>query len=612
MSNAFSPAAGVRGADSKIITSQKIGAQSILDSQRFKTLDYRQSYGDSTNHDWKMFDFDGRVINAGPVQQQPFLSEQASHYVPLRIRRPSSPVRLAKIIVDSYTSLLFGEDRFPKPIVAGDQDTQDFKGALIKSSRMRTRLIQARNLGGAMGTVGISWCYRNGQPRVEVHNAKNLWVHKWRDRNLLVPEWVSEVYVYYKDEYNFAERKYYRKFYWYRRDWTPDQELIWKPVPYVQNREPDWEQYVDEAQSVEHNDDICHLVWIQNLPTDDVDGVPDYHGLYESFDAIDMLSSVLVRGTTLNLDPTLVIKVDEALQIMGGSLRKGSDNSLNVGLGGDANYMELSGASVTAGKELFELMRRTILEGAQCVVPDPAEIAAQGTSSVAMKVVYRPMLARGSVLREQYGEGIERILEQMAAVARVKMKTAVPVTNDAGEPTGEETIATVDLPPRIKSEPALDEDGNPTGEQKTSETPHDPGEGGETILDWGEWFPLTPQDKNQMATTLSLAAGAKAIISVQSATEELAAVLGRDAAEEWKRAASDATKQAEQDKAKLGAFGADDGGPGGKVDAEGKLPFGAKPRPGQPGKPGAPPPFGAKKPGAPPFGKTPDDGANDE
>ena len=67
------------------VASQKIGAISIVESARYKALDFRQSYGDSTNHDWKKFDFDGRVINAGPVQQQPFMSEQASHYVPLRI-----------------------------------------------------------------------------------------------------------------------------------------------------------------------------------------------------------------------------------------------------------------------------------------------------------------------------------------------------------------------------------------------------------------------------------------------------------------------------------------------------------------------------------------------
>lgn len=580
------------------VARQRIGANSIVDSDRFKQLDYRQSHYMCTSHDWKRYDFDGRVINAGPIQQQPFISEQASYFVPLRMRRPSAPVRLTKTIVDSFTSLLFGEDKFPRIQVAGDADTEDFKNTLARASRLKNKFLQARALGGSTGTVMFSWCYRNGKPCVEVHDAKNCWVLEWEDRDELKPAWVTEIYRYYRDEYDQSKRQYFRKYYWYRRDWTMNEEVIFKPVPYVQNKEPDWVQYVDLAQTVTHGDGFAHVVWIQNIPTDDVDGLPDYHGLYDSCDELDMLNSVLVRGTTLNLDPTLVLKVDPELTRFG-AVKKGSDNSLTVGETGSAEYLELGGQSVEAGTKLFQQMRANILEVAQCVIPDPNEIAASGTSSVAMKVIYRPMLAQAAVLRDQYGQGIDRLLDQMTNVARERLGQTVDEVDDEGNPTGEKKVEVLALPPRIEEKPTLDGEGNPTGEKESNTIDRHPGEGGETTLDWGDWFPLTPQDKAQISTTLSTAVGAKAFISIQTAAEEAAAMFGRVPADEWKRVSGDAKKQQEQDAAKMDPFAGGIGGgkpPGAPPFAKKPPPPGAKPPPPNPfaKKPAAPNPFAAK------------------
>jgi hypothetical protein len=580
------------------VASRPIGANSIVDSERYRTLDYRQQYGDAAQHDWKLFDFDGRAINAGPRQQQPFLAETASFYVPLKVRRPCAPVHLGKTIVNAFTNLLFGEERFPKVMVGGDEDSQDFKQALAKSAKLRTRFLQARQLGGSMGTVALTWCYRNGRPRVQVRNAKNLWVHSWQDRDELIPEWMSEIYRYYKDVYDFSEYKYRREWYWYRRDWTPEAEVVWDPIPYRQNREPEWLAHVNQSRSIVHGDGKSHVVWIQNVPTDGIDGLPDYEGLYDPCDTLDVLNSVLARGTTLNLDPTLVLKLDQDVQRFIGGVKKGSDNSLSVGLEGSAEYLELAGSSVEAGAKLFELMKRTILEQAQCVIPNPDEIAASGTSSVAMKVIYRPMLAQAAILREQYGEAIDRILEDMTQVAKAKMATKVPILDDKGQKQGD-AVPMVDLPPRVTQETVLDADGNPTDEKRNKTTPRAPGEGGETTLDWGEWFPLTPQDKALMATTISTANGAQPFLSKQSAVEEGAAVFGRDSAEEWKRAAADAQQAKDDAQDKMDIFADKAGAAGGKVGAMNQLPPGAKPK--------KPNPFAAGTPKPKPSGGQDDD-----
>ena len=62
-----------------------------------------------------------------------------------------------------------------------------------------------------------------------------------------------------------------------------------------------------------------------------------------------------------------------------------------------------------------------------------------------------------------------------------------------------------------------------------------PGEGTEVDPAWGPYFQATPQDKATTCGALFQATGQKAFMTVQTATEEISKVLGRDEAEEWRR-----------------------------------------------------------------------------
>jgi hypothetical protein len=608
-------------------------AQSLLSSARYKELDRRQSYYDCTQHDDKSYDFDGRVMQIsgpGAMVTQPLLTQEVAPYlVPLRARRPTAPYRLAKVIVGAFTNMVFGSQRFPSIRVEGDQDTQDFATALIKASNLETKMIRARNLGGAVGTVGISWCYdRKGRPRVEVHNGKHLHVHEWEDREELIPRWVSEVYLYPADEWDGQKRKFVRNWYWHRRDWTEDDDVLFVPKKYEVNREPEWEP--DPGKSITHEDGFCHLNWVQNVPSDQADGLPDYEGLYENFDVLDILLSVISKGAILNLDPTVVLKTDA--DIFAATIQKGSDHTLNVGVDGGAEYLELTGQSLEAGVKLFNEKRRSALEVAQCVVPDPSEIAAQGVSSVALKTIFQPMLGQAEVLRAQYGGALKRVLEQMVEVAQ--LKTGAPVTLYVKNPeTGEDEPKVVqlyvNLPKKIVREPVMEEapppgappaPGGPPGAppgppgappaappppkqatdpatgkplQKVSRVDQDPGQGGDVELDWPNYFPPTPMDQSQGVTALTTANGGKAVISQQTSVEQAALLYGIEGGDEWERV----QKDGKEDDAKA----ADQASKFGDMGAGGK--------PGQPGAPkppgGKPPAFGGSKP---PFGGGDDDG----
>src|SRR5882672_1855991 len=584
-------------------------ASSLLSSPRYQELDRRQSYETCCQHDGKNYDFDGRVLQIsgpGALVSQPLITQEVAPFmVPLRARRPSAPYRLAKVIVGSFTNMVFGSQRFPSIRVEGDGDTQAFAAALIKASNLETKMIRARNLGGSVGTVGISWCYdRKGRPRVEVHNGKYLFVHEWDDREELVARHISVVYLSPQNEWDGVARRFVRNWYWHRRDWTEDDDVLFVPQLYRANVEPAW--IPDPSKSITHEDGFCHCNWVQNIPAEGIDGLPDYEGLYENFDVLDILLSVISKGAVLNLDPTLVLKTDAEIF---GAIGTGSDHTLNVGEAGAAEYLELTGQSLDAGVKLFNEKRRSALEVAQCVVPDPSEIAAQGVSSVALKTIFQPMLGRCEILRAQYGGVLQRILEQMIEVAQ--LKTGAPVTIYVKQPDPDDPDKTIDVPKTIQlfvnlpqkivktaqketdpetglEKPAVDEQGKPV--QTVTRVDQAVGQGGDVELDWPNYFPPTPMDQSQGITALTTANGGKAVLSQQTSVEQASLLYGIEGGDEWERVQKDGSDDdAKQQQANKDAADAAAASAGGKPGT-----------PGAPKPPGAAPPkFGASKP---PFG----------
>lgn len=498
-------------------------ANGFVKSERVRDLEFKERFFKCTQHDWKTFDFNGRLIPPGGLATQPLLSAQSSaHYVPLEQRRPSNPYRLARVIVNAFTSLVFGYQQWPE-IRDNDPETEDFANALAKVSNLHTVMIRARNMGGSVGTVGLSWRFVDGKPRVVPHSGKHLFVHSWEDRDELIPEHVSELYQFPRDEVDPAKGEIVRRWYWFRRDWTPLADVYFVEIP-VEDQNPTW--IVDEERTYVHGDGFTHFVWIQNLPEDDtttVDGQPDYAELYENFNALDVLSSVIHRGAAVNLDPTLVLKMDPNMVSKFG-VKKGSDNALAVGKDGDASYMELSGSSLEAGMKLFDGSRDSVLEVAQCVIPDPDAIAAAGTSAVALRLVYAPMLGKGSVLRTQYGKAIERVLEQMVAHAKKRYaEPGVEVEIERDEVTGEEWEVETPIEYRLSLPLRVVVTGRDAeGNEVVELVERVPGNGGDLSVDWGDFFEPTVADRQVTTQSMSVAVGGKPVLSQRAAVEIVA------------------------------------------------------------------------------------------
>lgn len=559
---------------------ERFRAHGFYTSLRRLELLWRQAFYAGTQHDQKAFDFNGNMIApGGPRNASMGLQANASpFYIPFASRRPLAPVRLLRTIVRRFTSLLFGEKRFPRFSVPGDPKSQEFYEALARAERLQHVMKRGRNLGGSVGTVGFSWRFFEGQPRVRAHSGANLHVHEWEDREELIPKHASQVLVYEQEEWNNEKKRFEKVNYWHRRDWTPDADIVFMPCK-VTAQEPQWQ--VDEAESVEHRDGFAHLVWVQNEESDEelaIDGVPDYHAVFESSNALDILNSVVMKGASANLDPTLILKMDPKILQMHG-IKKGSDNALNVGPQGDAHYMELAAAGLEAGVRLTHEQRKLILEACECVIPDPDELSAANASGAAIELLFGPMLDHASSLRVTYGTAIERLLEQQAVsyrkrqpVTRIEGNTEIVETDvETDEETGEEVEvkASLELPPKVVETEDVDELGNPTGDVSITIEEVELGERIDLDLEWPSFFEASDADKQAKATTLVSANGGKPLMSQKTAVEHFATVLGTDPGEEWQKVLDQQRREAEQAE---GMFP----GTGGQVSSMNELPPGAE------------------------------------
>lgn len=520
----------------------------FTESERAVFLRFCASYYTCTQHDWKVWDFDGRYQRGGlQVQGSPLIgASMPSHYVPLNQRRPSAPYRIAYTIVERFTSLIFGDQHFPEVECEGDPDTADFAAALCEAQDLPSVMVRARSLGGSRGTVGLSWRFFEGKPVCSVHRAENLHVHEWRDFEQLIPEHVTELLQVARDVYDRDKQRVERRWFWQRRDWTPQADVVFKEVP-CDEESPEW--VIDEDRLVEHGDGEAHFVWIQNLPDDDegtrVDGRSDYDNLWENCNTLDVLNSVVARGGICNLDPTLVLSLDPELAKRG--VKKGSDNALIVGTDGSASYLTLPSDMVTAGNALIARERAQILEVAQCVILDPDQAIAAGASSLVVELEYLPMLSKCGLMRTQYGQrGMVRLLEQQVRSARrmlpeegeggeLQYPTELVVDEETGIEVERPVEYTLDLPPKVVEVQVLDADGNPTEEKATRLVQRRLGKGARLTLKWPPFFPPTEQEKQAQVQTLTTATGGRAVMSQQDAVEEWAKASGKDPTLAWQR-----------------------------------------------------------------------------
>lgn len=506
-------------------------------------IDVKEAYFRSMQDAWKSYNWDGDYVKGMQGQR---LATENTTYVPYMNRIPSVRYDIGKVIVKRLTAMLFGTGHFPEIKIHGDPDAEDYVKALAKAARLSQRMLEARDLGGACGSVCLSMGLLNGKPRVNVHNAKHCTVLRWAERDELR---VGAALLTYEYEELVSEAgKVDKKKFYYARYWDEEREIIWSPIPQEVAESPLWTNW--QSETIEHGLGFTPFYWIQNEPdNEEDDGNCDYEGMPDLFDELNRLLSAGTRGVRANVDPTLVVMDDPVNNP--GTIRAGSGNSLYSP--GGAKYLELSGTAQKAQEMQAKLIIQMILDTAGVVMADPQTISGSAQSAAAMRLIYAPMLAKVDVLREQYGEqGLRVILVDMLRMAKM-VESQPPVEEVQPDGTVKLVKSRIILPPRVDmiEEDAEDEEAEeetalpgmppPIPKRKKKEVSYEitervPGELEEVELVWAPYFSPTWTDIAAAVNAVKGATNNKPVLSQKSGVSVLAPLFE----------VSDATKEMEE------------------------------------------------------------------
>lgn len=522
----------------------KFDPGALYHSQRCLRLRFQESFYRCTQHDSKGYDWDGNAATpVGSMSTTPgFIGGvQSPSYIPLSGRRPPTPYRLGRKVVKSFTAFLLGQGRWPQ-MRSKDPATQRAAEELIRAGGVVSRVVKARNHAGAAGTAGLSWCFIEGKPKTRSHHGANIHALSWVDEDECIPAHVTELKLKTQIAVDPEDNKLKPLQFWHRRDWTLEADVVFKPVLVVSKDPIVW--VIDEEQSYRHGDGECHFVWVQNLPPEDEseDGQPDYAETYDQQNGLDVLNSTNYKGVNLNLDPTLVLHVNEEDNYE--TVKKGSDNAIVLkGQVGSAEYLQLRDTAL--GKDTIELHRQQILEVVGCVLVDPDKAAAAAASGEAQKMVYADMIAQTDILRLQWGPAIEKLVNQMLRSWRRlrDVPIEVPVNDNELDPDAIETPVFEEASQDLVLEPWQQRTPGVDGAEDTvTEVPHEPGNG-DVSVEWGPYFKPTGAEKQAVTTSLGQATGGKAIMSQRTGVELAANLFDRDANEEWQTLQAEAAKK---------------------------------------------------------------------
>jgi hypothetical protein len=497
----------------------RIPLRQLCETGRFWYLDRLEQYFYGTQDDAKRYDWNGNMRTMGMDTAFQALHQAPGYYVALDRRRPSTRKRFGLMIVSSLTQMSVDGDAFPEINVDQDEAAQQALREWSKIMTLPQKLAEARDKGGAEGTACMSLGVLDGQFAVDVHNAKHCQVLSWANRQRYIPERVLKAYCFQRDV--FVDGARVAKHFWYVRYWDTAIDVTWEAIPAEVAERPDWSMLMPPSFVGQHSFGFCPFYWVQNLPdSEEEDGQGDYEGLEDKFDQYNRLLSATTKGTTENVDPTLVVKDEDD----GQQVTKGSGAVIHSPQG--AEFLELAGTSSAAALTLLTELRVSILEECQVVIPRDDTVAGNAQSAAAMRLRYRTMISRCNKIRAQYGGALQRILQDLLRVARKYRDEVRDVYDAQGRVTGREQYTLT---------PALD-----------------PGEAELVTLKWPEYFHPTSQDLKDVIATAQTASGGQPVISHKTSVEFAAPYFGvADTDAELKEIESDKDADMERTKEAL-------------------------------------------------------------
>lgn len=451
---------------------------------------------------------------------------------PLRERAPVVQVGFARAAVNRLSTLVFGDRSFPRVTVDRRVRRADLAGterdalqtlvddvlrALVASRLMRDVLVEGLKCSSACAVTGLV----DGVPCVEIIPSK------WCTPTLRRDGSVASLVVQYKH----PDEGDARRWCWYRREITASEDRVYAPVPFEEGRTPDWHGVAYTSTPLE----FCPVRWVRNLrpataAASDVDGCALVEGLEDEIEALDLELSQLFRNALYNGDPQMVkigaedqpppverpagfswanTPVAAARAWITGSnggaaVGKSPAKVWNLPAGGDAKFVESTGAGAQIIHGAIDQLRRVLCDATGVVLVDPHTLGNGDLSARALSLMHAPMLDVADNLRVEYGAALRGIVNDALRL----------LTTRAAAEGG------VNLPSYDAARPALARlyGVDATGARVWL--------GASLSLAWGAYFEPSAGDRQTAVDTAMKANGGRAVLSQRTATASVASMFG--------------------------------------------------------------------------------------
>jgi hypothetical protein len=501
----------------------------LEDTDRAKRLRMRWRYYEQRQHDEADVDFDARARPRGISYTQ----QRARGYVdqrtataknaPLGDRRPSCPTTIAGEIVDTYTAALLGAGRHPTINVVGDPDSTALLRQMFAAANVWDAMAEVRTWAGAQGCAGILPELDDGKLSVRGLRGEDVYV-EWTDSPNWIPRIVIEQKLVERENIDPETGAITCARMWQTRAWDEAFAYVYKDVPedHGKPKSDEWDDRDGRIELAEpptrHNAGRCPVIWLQNTrKTDDPVGDTDIsEGCYEQIDRLDLLWSMILRGTNANNDPTLVIK-DKLIERRMWTMRaKGFGQKIELSEVGDATLLEMSGKTIetswlTAAQLLEAIQSRC---GVVQVKPDQAGAMQSG---VALQILRATQNNRVAMRRPPVGRALVQLGGVFLTLARAEK---IKVIGAEGRGIELAPIAVHD-----------DDDDEPRFELPRL------GDGKAIEAVWGELHSPTPSDLQVLSQAATVATGGQPVVSQRTGVQLFAALgqTGVDAETEVER-----------------------------------------------------------------------------
>jgi hypothetical protein len=323
---------------------------------------------------------------------------------------------MPRIIVQEFTSKVFGQKRYPRITLADDRDAEDWCREAEKQAQLRSKAIELRDLGGSQGAVLVVVKVINGEYRVELIEAKLVKEDEvvWADRDNWIPRAVVIQYKFWSEERDPLTNRMTRIQRWFRREISDIADMTYQTVPVGKGDEP--QRMADANLTFNHGFGFCPVVWMQNTPNSrELDGEPDYtRTTMEKTDRINEILSQSHRAIHENLDPAVVLLTKKK----GGRFNRGGGKTTVLDPGDDAKVLGGPAEMFGVAKQQVDLYRAQGLEASQCVILDSEKVSGAAQSAEAMEFLHGKMLDRCDVYRDQYGAGLRRVYQIILWIGR--------------------------------------------------------------------------------------------------------------------------------------------------------------------------------------------------